>query len=161
MERCSGELASEVPSQASRIARLGDEISGALRAFTSLDLVPCHGDYHPMNVFIDDDGRVTVIDLDTLSSCERESDIAYFCAQTAIMGYFEFGSFGDTLPVREAFLSGYGLPLDSRRLGVYAAEAFLRSLHYDLCILRTNQRTLIDPWLTAAAQCLSGDIRLQ
>ena len=42
-----------------------------------------------MNVFVSRE-RVTAIDLDTLALREREMDIAYFLAQTAIFGDSSF-----------------------------------------------------------------------
>jgi aminoglycoside phosphotransferase (APT) family kinase protein len=63
-ERVRKELPDALPSSARRILRITNFLSERLAA--SVPLVPSHGDYHPMNIYIDDD-RVTVIDVDTVS----------------------------------------------------------------------------------------------
>ena len=100
---------------------------------------PSHGDFHPMNVFVSRD-RVTAIDLDTLASRDREMDIGYFLAQTAIFGVHLFGSFGETSNLRNEFLRHCG-PLDRHRAVAHMAAAILQSLHYDLCILRVRNES--------------------
>ena len=117
------------------------------------DLCPSHGDFHPMNVFVSRD-RVTAIDLDTLASRDRETDIGYFLAQTAIFGVHLFGSFGETSNLRNEFLRHCG-PLDRHRVVAHMAAAILQSLHYDLCILRVRNESF-DALAGAAASLLAS-----
>jgi len=52
--------------------------------------VPTHGDFHPSNVFIAGNERVSGIDLDKFAVREPESDIGWFLMQTAVL-LFEGG----------------------------------------------------------------------
>jgi len=151
------ELMELLPQQAPRVERL------AARALTGLDarhvtpLVPSHGDFHPKNVFITAEGRVTVIDFDTFGLQEQAADVAYILAQTAIMGYRRRGSFAATTRVRHRLLQAYleAAPmLSGQRLALYLGMVFLQSLHYELCTLRNGRTAIIEPWLANAERCL-------
>jgi len=121
--------------------------------------VPSHGDLHPKNLFLSPAGRLSAIDLDFVGAQERAADAGYFIAQTAIMGYFHFGSFAATEMARHHFLESYQqvcpVPVDVRRLALYTGMAFLQSLHYELNVLRNGRTGIMEPWLDAASQCLS------
>lgn len=162
LERCRRELPAALPQHAARLETLLDRIAAAIEPPGAL--VPSHGDFHPMNVYVADD-RVTAIDLDTFAAREPMTDVAYFLAQSAIMGFLLWQSFAPTAPVRNAFVEAYSrhssLELDPSRAGLHMALAFLRSLHYDYCILHTHPDAAVEPFIQAAAQCLEGgDIRL-
>jgi Ser/Thr protein kinase RdoA (MazF antagonist) len=164
VERCKAEVPGELPQMKKRTAKIADRMLHELAGRGSADWVPSHGDFHPMNVFLADNGRVTVIDFDTFSARERASDVAYFLAQSAIMGYLDKGTFKSTSQVRTAFLSEYQrvarCEFDKARLGLYIAFAFLQSLHFERCILHTGNSSIVDPWLRSAERCLDGDIEL-
>jgi hypothetical protein len=162
LERCRRELPDALPDHAARIAALLDDVSHSLEEPAAV--VPSHGDFHPMNVYTAPD-RVTAIDLDTLAAREPAADAGYFVAQSAIMGYLVLESFEATAAFRSAFLERYAgsapHPCGSERLALYVALAFIRSLHYDFCILHTNPHALVEPFVSAAEQCLvGGEIRL-
>ena len=131
VEQRAAELGSAMNDH--RIQRLAREAADHLDSGRA-ECVPSHGDYHPMNVFISPD-RVTAIDFDTLAGRRKEVDVAYFLAQFANLGLHVFGSFEATEELRSEFLSACG-PLDHRRISAYMAWTLLRSLHYDLCILK-------------------------
>jgi aminoglycoside phosphotransferase (APT) family kinase protein len=156
IERWIEELSAELPKQAARIRRACDSLSPLLSGSDAT--VPSHGDYHPLNIFLADD-RVTVIDLDTFGHRERAADVAYFMAQTAIMGYLAHGNFHSTRQVRAAFLQAYeaesGVHVSQARMALYAAAAFIQSLHYERAILHTNNERIVQVWLQSAEQCLS------
>jgi Ser/Thr protein kinase RdoA (MazF antagonist) len=102
-------------------------------------VVPSHGDYHPMNIFVAP-GRVTAIDLDTVGLRDADADVGYFLAQTANFGLQMFDSFDATRDLREAFL-GSCPQADMRRVSAHMAWTLLQSLHYDACILKIkNER---------------------
>jgi aminoglycoside phosphotransferase (APT) family kinase protein len=162
IERCRRELPAALPEHAVRIEALLEQVSTTLE--TTAELVPSHGDFHPMNVYVAPD-RMTVIDLDTFAAREPAADVGYFIAQSAIMGYLVSDSFETTAALRRAFLDRYKAvsrhACDYERLAVYMAFAFIRSLHYDFCILHTNPEALVEPFVSAAEQCLAGhEIRL-
>jgi len=157
--RYAKELAAILPLQASRITRLA---ASALEEIESSDQsvsVPSHGDFHPKNIFITPTGQVTAIDFDTFGRQAAAADVAYFLAQTAIMGYFRRGSFAATAFVRDSFLEAYEkavFPLPRRRLALYLGMAFLQSLHYELWVLRNDKPAIIEPWLDNGERCLLG-----
>jgi UDP-2-acetamido-3-amino-2,3-dideoxy-glucuronate N-acetyltransferase len=151
------ELMELLPQQAYRVERLAARALAGLEARHLTPLVPSHGDFHPKNVFITADGRVTVIDFDTFGLQEQAADVAYILAQTAIMGYRRRGSFAATAQARHCFIQAYleAAPmLSGQRLALYQGMAFLQSLHYELCTLRNGRTAIIEPWLTNAERCL-------
>lgn len=146
-----------LPQQAPRVDRLAARVLAGLEARHLTPLVPSHGDFHPMNVFITDGGRVTAIDLDAFGLQERAADVAYMLAQTAIMGYCRRGSFAATAQARHRLLRAYlkAVPtLSHQRLALYLGMVFLQSLHFELCILRKDKVELVEPWLANAERCL-------
>ena len=151
------ELMELLPQLSSRLGRLASRALAGLESRHLTPLVPSHGDFHPKNVFITVDGRVTVIDFDTFGLQEQAADVAYFLAQTAIMGYRSRGSFAATNQARHCFLQAYleAAPmLSGRRLALYLGMVFLQSLHSELCALRNGRTDIIEPWLANAERCL-------
>ena len=127
-------------------------MSRALLALLTPDmkLVPSHGDFHSKNVYITDDGRVTLIDLDTFGRQEPAADVAYFLAQTAIIDYHRHRSFVVSKQHRDCFLHCYlgaSPPIPHDRLALHLGITFLQSLHYELCVLHTGNFAIVDLWL--------------
>src|SRR5262249_59122933 len=79
------ELMELLPQQALRVERLAARALAGLEARHVTPLVPSHGDFHPKNVFITADGRVTVIDFYTFCLQEQAADVAYILAPTALI----------------------------------------------------------------------------
>jgi hypothetical protein len=152
------ELSSALPAQAGRIVELCDRVAEGFGMSAPLPLVPSHGDFHPMNLFMTGD-RVTAIDFDMFGARERSADVAYHLAQTAIMGYLRKGTFEASVEVREAFFNAYRESADApphpERLEVYTRAAYLQSLHFELCVLHTGNMSIVEPWLQAAERCLA------
>jgi hypothetical protein len=162
IDKCCLELGGALAARAGQIRRLNEQVSAGLER-AGRDLLPSHGDFHPLNIYLADTGRVTGIDLDTFGLRRPVADVAYFLAQAALMGYMQKRSFAATATVRDVFLKTYEaeasrhLPRDV--LGALMAGAFVRSLHYDVCILKTDRR-FDEQWLTAAERCVAGDFAL-
>src|SRR5262245_10851012 len=154
--RQGGELMELLPKVSYRLERLASRALAGLEARHLTPLVPSHGDFHPKNVFITVDGRVTVIDFDTFGLQEQAADVAYILAQTAIMGYRRRGSFAATTKARHCFLQAYleAAPmLSGQRLDLYLGMDFLQSLHYELCNLRNGRTAIIEHWMADAQRC--------
>ena len=161
-QRTRDELMLALPGFTRRLKPLVKFIDDHLEADTPG--VSSHGDYHPMNLYIDAQ-RVTAIDVDTFACREPMYDVGYFVAQTAIMGYQTFQRFDSTEEFRQAFLDTIATRAPSRfrkqRIRVHIAFAILRSLHFDFCILRTKPHQVVEPFLAAAERALSqANIRL-
>lgn len=60
-----------------------------------------HGDFHPGNLLIDEEGDVGIIDFQRLRVAHRMADTAYFCTHLIIHN-------GISLPLITAFLKAYG-----------------------------------------------------
>lgn len=147
VQRCRRELAECLPNERARVERLCDELEGAVAI--AQPLVVSHGDFHPMNLYFSTDGRVTAIDLDTFSARESAVDVAYCLAQTAIFGFHVFGSIAATREVRAVFLR-CAPAAPPERIETHIRLTLLRSLHYDLCILKLDEKDVVAPFLRAA-----------
>ncbi|MCZ2074685.1 MAG: aminoglycoside phosphotransferase family protein [Bryobacterales bacterium] len=163
MKRFRGELLEALPTSTADIEALVSEIIKGLEESLAGPLVPAHGDLHPKNLFVAEDGRYSAIDLDTFGLQEPVAEVAYFLTQTAIIGYFRGGSFSNTASCRARFLQTYEEargPLSRERLGLYSAASFLQSLHYEICVLRNRKWDISQPWLSNSKRCLRGEIEL-
>jgi hypothetical protein len=146
-----------LPHCSSILARIEDavlrELIEPVRA-----TVPCHGDFHAMNLFIHGHERLTGIDLDKFSRREREADAGYFLSQSASLGFMARGSFSVTEPARLAFVERYeaesGRRLNRRRTGLHMAMAFLKNLHFELVLLKTGRMQYVEPWLNGASRSM-------
>lgn len=150
--RYGRELAQRLPRQAHRVAKLTACALGGLQERHLTPLVPSHGDFHSKNVLITENGQVTAIDLETFGRQERAADVGYFLAQTAIRDYLHRGSFAATADVRRCFLQAYleAAPVPYQRLSHYLGMSFLQSLHYEVCVLKSRNTGIVEPWLRTA-----------
>jgi aminoglycoside phosphotransferase (APT) family kinase protein len=157
-------LAAAVPAETRRIDVIAEAIGRGL-AQPPAQTVPCHGDFHPMNIFIAGD-EITAIDLDKFSEREPESDIGYFLSQTAAFDFFENASFGFSAGARRAFVESYeshaGRRISRSRAAMYMAMAFLKNLHFDLVLLESGRTERVDAWLAATeAAIFHQDLQLE
>ena len=152
------DLAGVVPNSAARLHEIADGILQQL-AIPATEMVPCHGDFHPMNVFIDEGKRVAAIDIDKFGEREPESDVGYFLMQAAAFDFFKNNSFDFTADARRAFIQAYeterGRPIRRNRAAMFMAIAFLKNLHFELVLLKTGQDRYLEPWLQGAAMAIA------
>jgi hypothetical protein len=141
LERCDRELKN--PRVTPVVEMIRDEIESTNGG------VAAHGDFHPVNVYTSPQGPLVAIDLDTLSRREPAFDVANFFSQLAIMGHHAFGNFEETAELRNRFLT-CAPPVPEDRLRLHVAFALIRSLHYDLCILKVRKRDHVESFLRAA-----------
>ena len=117
-------------------------------------LAPSHADFHPMNIFISGNERVSAIDIDKFCQDAPEADVGWFLMQTAAFDFFESGSFERSAGARSAFLEKYrsdaAQRIDPKRVGAYMARAFLKNLHFETVLLETGSDRLVKPWLAGA-----------
>jgi len=165
IDSLANELGSILKEESARIARIARAIRCELAQPSSAS-VPCHGDFHAMNLFIHDRLRVSGIDIDKFAAREPESDLGCFLGQTAGLGYLARGSFECTEAARRTFLEHYEArgrqPIIASRLGLHMAMIFIKNLHFELVLLKTGRMELAAPWLSAAAGAiLEGNIHLR
>jgi hypothetical protein len=147
------DLAAALPNEAARLEKIGAAI---LREATApvAKTVPCHGDFHPMNIFILGTQHVTGIDIDKFGSREPESDIGWFLMQTSAFGFFKTASFESTARARQCFIDCYeaetGQNIRPNRAGLHMAMAFLKNLHFELVLLKTGRTEYAHPWINGA-----------
>ena len=156
-------LAAAVPAETRRIDAIAEAIGRGL-AQPAAQTVPCHGDFHPMNIFIAG-GEITAIDLDKFCECEPESDIGYFLSQTAAFDFVENASFDFSAGARRAFVETYeshaARRISRSRAAMFMAMAFLKNLHFDLVLLASGRTERVSAWLSAAeAAIFDQDLRL-
>ena len=65
----------EITDLVARTTRLAEAVAGRI-----LEFVPCHADIHAGNVLIDGDGRLHVVDWDTLCLAPKERDLMFIGA---------------------------------------------------------------------------------
>jgi hypothetical protein len=157
------ELAQALPDREKEIHEIATGIHEALPRNVGR-VVPSHGDFHPMNILIKGTQRVTGIDIDKFGAREAEADIGWFLMQSAAFGFFKTGTFKATELARRAFITCYeGETRESirtDRAGIYMAMAFLKNLHFELVLLKTEHIEYATPWLNGAAAFLKGDLYL-
>ena len=158
----SGELQVKAPWAADRIRILDAAARGFLVRRNDEDMVPAHGDFHPMNIFIADTGRLTAIDIDKFGLRERANEVGYCLGQTAFMCHIRMGSIAASREVRQAFLAEYErvaeITMDRHALGGYMAATVIKNLHFTLVAYEERRSELVDPWLKAGEECLEGRI---
>jgi aminoglycoside phosphotransferase (APT) family kinase protein len=152
------------PHEGSRVRHIGEAVIRGLSE-PMADTVFTHGDFQPMNIFIDACGRISAISVEKFARRERESDVGLFLMHAAALGFVNSGVFEATLEARREFCRRYeaavGRPVQARRVGLYMAQAFLKNLHLELVLRKTNRTEFTDPWLSgAAAGALHEDIHL-
>jgi hypothetical protein len=158
----ANELAEKTPWAAERIRSLDAACRQFLSGRKDEDMVPAHGDFHPMNIFIADSGRLTAIDIDKFGLRERANEVGYCLGQTGFMCHVRLGSIAASRELREVFLAEYekvtGVSMDRQALGGYMAATVIKNLHFTLVAYEERRSELVDPWLDAAEQCLRGNI---
>lgn len=164
LQRWSAELQESLPEYAARFHQVVERVLPEIARTEESALVPCHGDFHPINILVASSGRVTAIDLDKFATRDRHAEIGYCLGQVASIGFHRLGSFGATAELRSVLLQAYetrsGVVLDRLRTGVYMAFTFIAGLHYLFVAFKKQQANCIEPWLDAAARCLEGGIEL-
>jgi hypothetical protein len=161
LSKWSSELGSIAPAAAVRIVAIADAARTGLRGHTP-DIVPAHGDFHLLNIFIADNGRITAIDLDKFGGRDRAEEVGYALCQTACICFHRVGSFEVSLAARVEFLRAYeevtGTVINRNAAGAQFAATLIKNLHFDLYACKTGRTELLEPWLSAAERCLRGDI---
>lgn len=162
LEQWTEDLAGISTTHAKRLRDIAARSKEGLRARRPAALVPCHGDFHLLNMFVAESGRMTGIDVDKFGGREASEEVAYFLAQTASICFHRLGGFAQSLEIRRLFLRTYedhakvSLPRDT--MGCHMAATLIKNLHFDLFTYRSGRQHIVGEWLGAADRCLSGDI---
>lgn len=147
VQRWCQELTTIFPEHAQRLESVSERLVLALQADV-IPLVPSHGDYHPMNIFLTPT-LTTVIDFDTFALREPAFDVGYAIGQLLIMSYFQIGAFDQGTKAALAFWDRYRTSGQAHwnRVAIQIARTFLQSLHYELYTLHNNRLELFDLWI--------------
>ncbi|MBS7531913.1 aminoglycoside phosphotransferase family protein [Hazenella sp. IB182353] len=112
-----------------------------------------HGDFHVDNIFVNE-GQVTVIDLDDHFRGDCAWDVAYFLSQMHVRSYLVFGDFDQFNNIADCFLNAYLLfnPQEDpnsfhSRLAFYSSRSLFECLHYEICILKKKEPTLLQDFI--------------
>lgn len=118
--RGGAELALRVPACAGVVARVLRGVAAIHAAAPRREHVPIHGGMHP-HQWLDDEGRLGLVDFDGLAVGEPELDVANFLAEID----FERSAVVATETLCDAFTRGFesvGGPVDGRLVAAYRAE---------------------------------------
>lgn len=158
------ELALEFPVYSEVLQRVGREVHDRLYGLDrgTSPLVASHGDLHPNNLHIADDGRMSVmaIDVDTAGLRRPAYDVGYAVAQMLIMSWMRTGTFHVGACAAQAFVRRWemgGAP-DVDSVAAEVVRALLQSLHFELVTYRNGRTDLLDPWLYAAHLMLTTGV---
>lgn len=161
LDKWATELSVTASDHAGRFVRVAEKASRAIAGIHE-DMVPCHGDFHLMNIFVAPTGRITGIDIDKFGCRPRAEEVGYCLAQTASICFHRLKSFEASRTYRDLILERYesesGVAPDRAAMGAFMAATFIKNLHYDLVSYRSGRTHIVDSWLTAAEHCLEGDI---
>ncbi|MBP1155870.1 MULTISPECIES: aminoglycoside phosphotransferase family protein [unclassified Paenibacillus] len=121
-----------------------------------------HGDFHPKNVFLDEE-RVVAIDFDHHFAGDPAWDVAYLACQIQISGFFKRGDFHYFDPIVRYLVDvylelhpAYNRTSFVERLCLYRARSLFESLHYELCVLKKGDLHIVDLFLNECEQSLDG-----
>jgi len=152
----TNDLSAVVPRESAHLGEIAGAVLRELNHAPSA-VVPCHGDFHPGNIFIMQSERVAGFDLDKFALREPESDIGWFLMEIAF-GCFKHSSFQPTQEARQAFVKRYKArsrcSIRPQRIALYTAMAFLKNLHFELVLLKTGRTEYAEPWLSAAEDAI-------
>lgn len=134
--RAARRATAAVPQLHEPLAALLTDLERAHRELVQRPLVPVHGAPH-MHQWLDDGGRLGLIDFDRFALGEPELDLATFLAELDTEA-------ARLLPMAEievAAVAGFedsGVPLDPARLALYRAHKRLAKVTRTACSLRPD-----------------------
>lgn len=139
------QLGQRHPHLASQLEDLAFSICERIASPKGLSFTTVHGDFHPENIFVTQDG-VTVIDFDNFCRSDPAKDLGYIIAQMRAMVYFSTGLLEAADREIRAFLHVYLAATTSQEMGTlpgriaaFAARTCLANMYYISCVLQ-NER---------------------
>jgi aminoglycoside phosphotransferase (APT) family kinase protein len=139
------QLGQRHPHLASQLEDLAFSICERIASPKGLSFTTVHGDFHPENIFVTQDG-VTVIDFDNFCRSDPARDLGYIIAQMRAMVYFSTGLLEAADREIRAFLHVYLAATTSQEMGTlpgriaaFAARTCLANMYYISCVLQ-NER---------------------
>jgi thiamine kinase-like enzyme len=163
VKRFYEELAAVMPEEKNRLQSIYDQCLQKSVHLSMDQSVLLHGDFHTKNIFIDDQ-KVIAIDFDHHFAGDPAWDVAYLACQIQISGFFKKGDFHFFQPVVKNFIDTYLQAHPSYnqeafldRIALYSARSLFESLHYELCVLKTGNLAILEPFLTKCQLYLQGN----
>jgi tRNA A-37 threonylcarbamoyl transferase component Bud32 len=143
------QLGERYPHLTSRFEALASAIRERITSCKDIPFTLVHGDFHPENIFVTQDG-VTVIDFDQFCRSDPARDLGYLIAQMRAMAYRAVGSPDAPNRLILVLLKTYlaHLPLADReaitsRIVAFAARTWLEDLYYIFCVLEDEGPALL------------------
>lgn len=156
MTRFICELEQQVPDHADQLHAFYKQLMAKMANADPSQPVLLHGDFHPKNIFVDQ-GKVTAIDFDQYFIGDSAWDVAYLASQIQLSAFFKRADFHLFDPIVKKLIDTY---LDAcpspkpesflDRLHLYRARSLFESLHYEVCVCRTEKREIVPVFL---AEC--------
>jgi tRNA A-37 threonylcarbamoyl transferase component Bud32 len=149
IQNFASQLGERFPHLTSRFEALASAIRERITPCTDTAFTLVHGDFHPENIFVTQDG-VTVIDFDQFCRSDPARDLGYLIAQMRAMAYRAAGSPDAPNRLILVLLKTYlaHLPLADReaitsRIVAFAARTWLEDLYYIFCLLEGEGPALL------------------
>jgi thiamine kinase-like enzyme len=162
INRYSHELIVLLPHEQSRVTSICQQLSKKLNSLLIDRAVLLHGDFHTRNIFFTP-SQVVAIDFDHHFIGDPAWEIAYLICQIEISSYFKLGVFDAFSVMIQKIVATY---LQANpfydcdqfydRLSFYRVCCYLESLHYELCVLKTGNQVIPEPFLHHCQTCLQG-----
>jgi len=156
------ELSELLPAYKSKLKAMYDVFVQNSHKLGTEDKVLLHGDFHTRNVFIDAQ-QVIAIDFDQHFAGDPAWEVAYMASHVQVSSFFKNGNFDYFQSMIQFFIDKYldNHPSFNRqafleRVSLYSARTLFESLHYDLCILKTGNLSIVDPFFIKYEQNLQG-----
>lgn len=158
LARAAVTIGRALPHVAELVQRVTDQLTAQFPKCDEGETVLLHGDVHPKNILLGDDGLV-LLDLDQAAAGVAAVDLGSVIAGLYCDACAGSASWREALSLRRAFLSGYGAPQNSPVLRWHIAAALVqeRALRSVTRIRTANLRKL-PQILQAAAAVLNGGI---
>ena len=161
------------PDFKEKISHTVSRILESERSLGSEHYVLIHGDFHPMNIFVNGSVSMSAIDLEQSCIFDPARDLGYFMAHFFLRRkrnnfYFDSNDNSNRLSehiiaklVRKRFLDEYisvtkiSDELLLKRVPAYEARGYIQHLHFLYCVLKNKfDASYFQYWFSRANECL-------
>jgi thiamine kinase-like enzyme len=156
------ELVVLLPHERSRLTSICQQLSQKIDSLPIDQTMLLHGDFHTRNIFLTP-SQVVAIDFDHHFIGDPAWEIAYLICQIEISSYFKLGVFDAFYVMIQKMVSTYlqanpfyDCDQFNDRISFYRVCCYLESLHYELCVLKTGNQVISEPFLDHCQTCLQG-----
>lgn len=158
-------LSALYPPFAGRIGELSSQILEEQRKLDPMSFVFIHGDFHPLNILVDED-HLTVVDFEHSCLFDPAKDLGYFISYL-LMRREKYGLSLDIEALQKIFLRKYVEEMSSsveaqgslKRVDLYKCRSYLQHLHFRYWTLKRRlDESYLRYWVTEAEKCIEAHL---